>query len=379
MPAPPRRILVITRNYPPQWGGMERLNAHLVQELAHDHRIHLVAPEGAASHAPPGVTVTEVPLRPLSVFFLLALIRSIACALRFRPHLVLAGSGLTAPFTLFSARVSRARAAAYFHGLDVTAPHPIYRTLWRPLFRRLDQVIANSSATAALAHQAGVEKSRISIVHPGVEPAPTDLDQYRRRFREKHGLGSAPVLLSVGRLTERKGIREFVEQSLPLVLESHPQAKFVIVGGISQESLYAAEQSPESILAIARQNGTADAILFLGKLFGTALSEAYAGADIHVFPVRDLPNDPEGFGMVAIEAAEHGLPTVAYATGGVVDAVSDRTSGRLVPAGDARQFASAVRELLQDRIDTELIREHASSFHWAQFSGKLQACLKETR
>ena len=37
--------------------------------------------------------------------------------------------------------------------------------------------------------------------------------------------------------------------------------------------------------------------------------------DIHIFPVCHISDDPEGFGMVAIEAAAHGAPTVAFATG----------------------------------------------------------------
>lgn len=43
---------------------------------------------------------------------------------------------------------------------------------------------------------------------------------------------------------------------------------------------------------------------------------------------------PENFGMVAIEAAAHGLPTVAFATGGIVDAVKDGVSGYLVESNN---------------------------------------------
>ena len=54
----------------------------------------------------------------------------------------------------------------------------------------------------------------------------------------------------------------------------------------------------------------------LARVDDQRLSDAYFAADVMVFPVLDLPGDVEGFGMVAVEAAAHGLPTVAFAVGG---------------------------------------------------------------
>jgi hypothetical protein len=60
---------------------------------------------------------------------------------------------------LLAARACGARTAAYVHGLDVVAPHPVYRALWLPALRRMDRVIANSAPTAELARKAGVAPS----------------------------------------------------------------------------------------------------------------------------------------------------------------------------------------------------------------------------
>lgn len=372
----PRRVLLITRNFPPLWGGMERLNWHLAAELAMTCEVRVIGPAGAAAHAPTGVTVHEAPLQPLRAFLWNAARLARDEARTWRPDVVLAGSGLTAPLALWAARACGARTAAYVHGLDLVVPHPVYRALWRPALRRIDTVIANSRATAALAEGMGIAPARITIVHPGVElPAPDAAAC--ARFRAAHGIpADAPLLLSVGRLTARKGLLEFVRDVLPRIAAQRPDVLLTIVGDAPAHALYAQAQTPAAIQAAADAAGVGTRVRFLGKLFGQDLADAYFAADIHTFPIRDLPNDPEGFGMVAVEAAAHGLPTVAYATGGVVDAVSEGASGRLVPPGDAAAFAQAVLNLLTTPPEADALRAFAAEFAWEQFGQRVNAALR---
>lgn len=380
-PLPERpRVLLVTRNFPPLWGGMERLNWHLAAELGKRHPVHVIAPAGAAAKAPTGVTVEEVPLKPLWRFVLAATGRALRAARRERPAVVLAGSGLTAPIAWLAARCAGARAVAYVHGLDITVPHALYRRLWLPALRRLDAVIANSRATAALAAQAGISPQRIHIVHPGVQ-LPADAPGTRptpaaRAFRAAHGLGDAPLLLSVGRLTARKGLREFVTEVLPRIVAKRPDVRLLVIGDAPANALFGQAQTPAGIQTAAAAAGVARHVLFLGKVSEEELVAAYQAAQVHVFPVRELPGDPEGFGMVATEAAVHGLPTVAYATGGVPDAVAHGQSGYLVPPGDATAFADAVVQLLATPLDEAGIRAFAKGFAWEVFGEKIDLALK---
>lgn len=371
-----QRLLLITRNFPPLWGGMERLNWHLAEQLAQQCEVRVVAPRGAATHVPTGVTVREVPLLPLPRFLIAAAQAARDEARRFAPQVVLAGSGLTAPLALWAARACGARTAVYVHGLDITVPHPLYRALWLPALRRIDRVIANSAPTAQLAREAGIAAERIAIVHPGVTFPVLD-PAARARFRQRwHLPPDAPVLLSVGRLTARKGMREFVTDVLPIIVRARPDVVLAIVGDAPAHALHAEVQSPESIQEAARAAGVGNNVRWLGKLFGQDLADVYFGADVHVFPVRALRNDPEGFGMVALEAAAHGLPTVAYATGGVVDAVAEGVSGRLVPPGDPAAFAQAVLVLLDHRpITAEACRAFAMGMRWEVFGQCLAKAL----
>lgn len=365
-----QRILIITRNLPPLVGGMERLNWHMADELAKGASVRVIGPGGAAALAPRGVPVDEIPVRPLARFLSGAQWRAVRLARRWRPDVVLAGSGLTAPLAWLSARACGAEAAVYVHGLDIVVPHRIYRHLWLPALRRMDRVIANSHATAELAQQAGVEPQRISIVHPGVTMPVLD-PTARSRFRDEHGLSNRPLLLSVGRLTRRKGLREFVTDVLPLVVARRSDVLLVVVGDAPRQALYAEAQTPQSIQAAADSAGVGANIAFLGRLSDSDLHAAYQAADVHVFPVQAIANDPEGFGMVAVEAAAHGLPTVAYSTAGVVDAVAEGMSGHLIAPGGGTAFAKAVLCKLNQPLLVERVRAHAEQFVWDRFGNRM--------
>ena len=361
------RILHITRNLPPLVGGMERLNWHIADELSRSAQVQLIGPSGSAAQRPAAVPVTEVPLRPLPRFLLASAWQAVAVARRFQPHIVLAGSGLTAPAAWLAARASGARAHVYLHGLDAAVQHPAYRAVWHPAIRRMDGVIANSQPTAELARNLGVAAEKIRIVHPGVTlPTAPQSPAALQDFRQRHQLGNKRLLLSVGRLTTRKGLREFVQQALPAIVKAAPDTLLAIVGDAPADSLHASVQTRASIQAVADAAGIGQHLRFLGVITDPQeLACAYESATLHIFPVRHLPGDPEGFGMVAIEAAAHGLPTVAFATGGIVDAVAEGQSGHLVAPNDYPALSQAALQILAD--DPGAWQPRASAFA-AQFA-----------
>lgn len=409
MPDPRRlRILLVTRNLPPLVGGMERLNWHMADELSKTADVRVIGPSGSAVMAPAGVIVREARLQPLWKFLLQARALARREARAWKPDIVLAGSGLTAPLARSAARLCGAKICVYVHGLDVAVRHPVYRAIWLRAIRRADRIIANSHATAELCRSVGVDPACIAIVHPGVDLPAEAADQVEQvpgpssgwkpgssafaptpdamvpvgaaQFRQTHCLGDRPLLLSVGRLSTRKGLREFVSRALPRIVAARPDVLLLVVGDAPTQALHAEAQTTESIRAAAKAANVGAHLLFLGTITDYAeLGAIYRASDVHVFPVRHIPDDPEGFGMVAIEAAAHGLPSVAFATGGVVDAVAEGRSGHLVPPDDYAALSDAAIAALAER---ESLRssciEFARRFAWPEFGTRLQSHLHST-
>ncbi|MDX9701348.1 MAG: glycosyltransferase family 4 protein [Rhodocyclaceae bacterium] len=374
----PPRILHITRNLPPLVGGMERLNWHIADELSRYAQVQLIGPEGSAALRPAAVPMTEVQLRPLPRFLLASAWQAVTVARHFQPHIVLAGSGLTAPAAWLAARSSGARAHVYLHGLDAAVQHPVYQAIWHSAIRHMDGVIANSQPTAELVRNLGIATNKIRIVHPGVTlPVAPQSAMALENFRQRHQLGDKRLLLSVGRLTTRKGLREFVQHALPSIVQAAPDTLLTVVGEAPADSLHASVQTRSSIQAVADAAGIGQHLRFLGVITDPKeLARAYESAALHIFPVRHLPGDPEGFGMVAIEAAAHGLPTVAFATGGIVDAVAEGRSGYLVPPGNYPALAQAVLHVLTDGTGAWEARTFAAQFAWPKLGAKMREALQ---
>lgn len=370
-------ILLVTRNLPPLRGGMERLNLHMAGALLKWSQLTIIGPTGCGAHLPSEVEVVEIPVRPLWRFLLKA-DRAAQCRARRPLDLVVAGSGLTAPVVYRAARQAGAKSVAYVHGLDLVVPHPLYRWLWLPTLRRFDHALANSANTADLAIRAGVASGRVTVVHPGVT-LPVQIGDPDNDFRTQHALGDRPVLLSVGRMTARKGLPEFIRRALPTICRQYPDVMLVVIGDEAPDALAGSGHGGGAVLhALATELGLADNLRVLGPCDDNALSQAYYGADVHVFPVREVPGDVEGFGMVAIEAAAHGLPTVAFAVGGVPDAVSPGLSGYLVPPGDYILFAERVCALLAAGRAAPIrssARETAAAYRWEYFGERLHKVL----
>lgn len=372
------RVLLVTRNFPPLVGGMERVNQHLLIELARVWRVSLCGPGGSGNAATGAESVAESRLKPLWRFLLGTAWRAFLMARRLRPKIVLAGSGLSAPMAWLAARSSGAKLVVYLHGLDVIAPSRIYQMLWLPFIRACDFVLVNSENTGRLAREHGVVAGKISVLHPGTDIP--DLDPAGGLvFREKYELGQRPLLLSVGRFTRRKGLAEFVALALPTIAAKQPDVLLLIIGEEASDALHGASGSERGrILEAARKAGVEGNLRFLGRCDEAALHSAYLAADCHVFPVLDLPGDVEGFGMVALESAAHGLRTVAFAVGGVSDAVEAGQTGELIVPGDYAAFARAVSAQLAAPATAERLaacRRFAEGKSWDRFGERLREIL----
>jgi phosphatidyl-myo-inositol dimannoside synthase len=342
-------LLVITWNYPPRRGGIENLIANLCVGLRKKHLVLVVT-----SHAPAVNSVERdiyrAPLPGLVFFALYALWRGAFLLVR-NPsvRVVFGGSALATPLVLLLARMFGRRAIIQTHGLDIIYYRNfIYQQVCVRWLKFCDRIIANSSYTAALAESKGVARDRLSIISPGVQPerfnVPTDVVKTKRHWN----LNGRKIILFVGRLARRKGVKEFIENSLVRIVQEIPEACFLIVGDNPTESLAHREDIVAGIKATIEKSSLEHYVRLIRSLGDDEVIKLYQACDVVVLPALNVDDDVEGFGIVAVEAAAAGKPVVATRVGGIPDAIEDGQSGILVRSGDYAELTQAIVELLRD-------------------------------
>lgn len=367
------KILLITRNLPPLIGGMERLMQNMVGGAAEYAQITVIGPKGCSQHLPETTTVVETSAK-LAPFLIFSAWHAFMANIKEPFDIIIGGSGLTAPILRALSWHCSGKTLLFLHGLDLVVDNTIYQNVFIPCIRTVDSAIVNSRSTRAIAIAKGVDSDRIQIVNPGTRlPAPITTAECIE-FRRRHDIPFARYIVFVGRITRRKGLSGFLKNILPLILGNEPSVGLVVVGEDPTDSLNQLGEQVDVLAALA-EHALQENVVFLGKLADRDLEISYAGAEVQIFPLVEVAGDIEGFGMVAIEAAACGTPTVAFDLGGVADAISDK-NGHLVPPGRFDLFATYVLDVLQNREpNSGLCTEHSRQFTWPIYNDQVKSVI----
>jgi phosphatidylinositol alpha-1,6-mannosyltransferase len=217
---------------------------------------------------------------------------------------------------------------------------PGARQLLQRIAAGLDVLTYISEYTRGRLEPALGGRARLAQLSPGVDvdlftPA-ADGSVVRRRY----GLGDAPVVVCVSRLVARKG-QDVLVAGWPRVLARHPGARLLLVGGGPLE--------PSLRRAVDRL-GLGGSVVLTGAVAPTDLPSHYAAGDLFAMPCRTRRGglDVEGLGMVYLEAASCGLPTVAGTSGGAPEAVQDGITGHVVDPRSPAAVADTISGLLAE-------------------------------
>src|SRR5438132_298729 len=204
---PEESVLFVTRRFPPSVGGMEALAADVDQALRSVADVELVA-------------LRSNSVLHLTWFLPFALLRTAFALARGRVNHVVCGDAIAWATIAPVVRSRRAKSAVMVHGLDLVFPNPLYQLWIRWALRRVDRVVANSAATAAVAREhIGIDAARIVVVNPGVrcgDIGRPDRAAARAKLVQRLDLdASSLIAITLGRLVRRKGVAWFIESVLP--------------------------------------------------------------------------------------------------------------------------------------------------------------------
>jgi glycosyltransferase involved in cell wall biosynthesis len=237
-----------------------------------------------------------------------------------------------------------------------------------------ERVVAEADAVVAecpqdredLVSLYGAEPSRLRLIPCGFDPeelGPLDKSQARAAL----GLGAREnIVLQLGRMVPRKGVDNVI-RGLARLWRSHGiPARLLIVGGESREPDPAVTPEIGRLRRIARDEGVAEAVTFVGARGRNEIRPFFAAADVFVTTPWYEP-----FGITPVEAMACGTPVVGAAVGGIKYTVRHGETGLLVPPRDPEAVAEALAWLLRDpdlrdAMGRRAVRRAVGQFTWAR-------------
>jgi len=253
---------------------------------------------------------------------------------------------------------------AYGYEFEKVKRHFFAKQLYLKIYGRAKAIVCCSRIVRERLISFGVEPDKIKVLYPAVDFGryyPCDVP---RNHLEEKGVGGRKILLTTGRLVERKG-HDQVIRALPEIIKRFPDVLYCISGIGPNE---------ENLRKIAQESGVVDYVRFLGRLPEKELLYLYNTCELFIMPSREIEKEGhiEGFGIVFLEANACGKPVIGGRSGGVLEAIREGETGLLVNPDSRREIAEKVIFLLSRPDEARKMGNRGldwvrKNFNWEQY------------
>ena len=363
------KSLLVTLDYPPQVGGVAVYYEHLVKEFPNGDVLVLTVDEINGQKIPEQDGIIRHRLLFKSKLFWpkwLPLLWQIWKIVRQNKiKMIQVGQILpvgTAVFILN--KFFKIPYMVYCHGMDVmtAAQSPRKKRLALKILKNAEFIVANSEFTKEKILEYGARAQDVAVVYPcpNMKLRRKVLLQEIDALKSKYNLRDKKIILTAGRLVERKG-HDVVLGALHKLKEFVPEAYYAIIGEGPIEGV---------IKQMIKTLGLENSVTLIGKVSDYELAVWYEVCDVFVMISRQLKNeDAEGFGIVYLEANMFGKPVIAGKSGGVAEAVLDNETGILVEPTNPHEILSAMEKLLKNPEEARQLGENGrrrveEKFQW---------------
>ena len=253
---------------------------------------------------------------------------------------------------------------------SVLTGRPLILEINGPTYSFLSLKLAKAITAYSSSMVKGSATGKLVLVDAGVNPTLFKPDEVSRvKLRELYGLQNSSVIGYVGTFQSWHGVDDLV-RAAAIVLESHPNARFLMVG-----------PNFESTMRLTESLGVSNAFIFIGPVSYERVYEYVNAADILVSPTNPSRAEwtkragpPEQFKVFEYMACRKAV--IISASGPMKRINGDGENGLLFPTGDTQALAAAISRLIEDPalLDSVANRAHdevVARFTWRRHAQRL--------
>ena len=221
---------------------------------------------------------------------------------------------------------------------------------------KADFIIANSNFTKNLAIKIGIDSSKINVIFPGIEK-PKIIENDSKINAEKIFGDSFPKIITVSRLDKRKG-HDKILMLIKNLKPKFPKIKYISIGFGEEEN---------NLLKLTKELNLKDDVIFLKNIDHNLKIALISQSNLFLMPSRIEKKSVEGFGISFVEAASYGVGSIGGKDGGASDAIYNKKTGLICDGNDLNSIYECVINFFKDQNFVQYgksAKNFSENFHW---------------
>ena len=355
---------IITRNFPPELGGMQNLMEGLSKALLNHGPVKVFADNIA--NAESYDQNSKLSIERVSGFKIFRKYRKANLVKEF-----IENNNLRALFfdhwksiqNIDEEILKKTKSFCLIHSKEIN--HSVGSSLNKRTVKALnkaDYVVANSRFTKELAIKIGINVKDIRVINPGCD-YPIPITDVAKKFSKKIYGEASPKLITVSRLDGRKSHKSIL-MTIKNLLPKFPNLKYVSVGNGDERN---------NIERLKKELGLEKEVELIFNSTEQEKVALLANSDIFVMPSVVYNKSVEGFGITYIEAASYGKPSIGGLYGGESDAIKNGQTGYLCDGNNLNDLYETLLKILKNNHYKELginALEFSKNFNWKKIVKK---------
>ena len=352
-------FLIVTRNFPPDIGGMQILMGGLSENLLNHGPVKVFAYENENSNSYDAKSSMNIER-----------VKGIKLFRKYRKanlvnEFINSNSNIRAVITdhwkslelLKTGGLKKTKTFCLLHSKEIN--HNKGSLLNKRLVKsthKADFIIANSNFTKELAIKVGINPSKIHIIFPGI-PEPKNLDPLSKVEVKKIYGDAFPRIITVARLDKRKGHDKILMLVKNLKVK-FPKVKYISVGSGAEEN---------NLIKLSTELSLDKDVTFLKNINENLKLALIAEANLFLMPSRIEKNSVEGFGISFMESASYGVASIGGKDGGASDAIAHNKTGLICDGKDLNSIYDSIITFFQNDNYIEFgknAKKFSEEFYW---------------